>query len=128
VVVESHYPQPMRTAVKAGASGLICRDATDDEIRAALVAAARGQRYIASKIAADLAEAIDGDPLTDREMQVLDLLAQGRCNKSIARDLSITVGTVKTHVRAIMHKLDSHSRTQAVHNAYRLGFVSADNA
>jgi DNA-binding NarL/FixJ family response regulator len=54
------------------------------------------------------------------------LLSRGHCNKTIARDLDVTVGTVKTHVRAIMGKLDSRSRTEAVLKAYRLGLVGLE--
>lgn len=56
-------------------------------------------------------------------LNALQMLAQGSCNKTIARDLGIAVGTVKTHVCAIMCKLDARSRTEAVLRACRLGLI-----
>jgi DNA-binding NarL/FixJ family response regulator len=57
-------------------------------------------------------------------MQVLGLLSRGCCNKTIARDLDVAVGTVKTHVRAIMYKLGSRSRTAVVLEANRRGLIT----
>ena len=61
--------------------------------------------------------------LTPRETQVLSLLSIGSCNKQIACDLDVTVGTVKTHVAAIMLNLSARSRTEAVLRAGQLGLV-----
>jgi len=63
------------------------------------------------------------DQLTAREDQVLQLLARGLCNKTIARQLGIAVGTVKTHVKGIMAKLDASSRTEAARIAAEKGIV-----
>jgi DNA-binding NarL/FixJ family response regulator len=123
LMTDCHQPHALREAVKKGAYGLIGKSACADEIRAAMAAATTGRRYISTTIAAHLAESLTLEELTNREMQVLALLAQGACNKSIARGLDLTVGTVKTHVHAIMSKLRSHSRTEAAHKAYRLGLA-----
>ena len=61
--------------------------------------------------------------LTQREADVLQLLAQGRSNKDIARRLTITEGTAKTHVKAILTKLDAMSRTEAVAIAHKRGLI-----
>jgi two-component system, NarL family, invasion response regulator UvrY len=123
LMTEAHQPHLVREAMKTGACGLVGKAAGADEIRSALRAAADGRRYVAPAIAAQLVESLTLEDLTNREMQVLGLMSQGDCNKSIARVLDVTVGTVKTHVRAIMFKLDSRSRTEAVHKAYRQGLV-----
>jgi DNA-binding NarL/FixJ family response regulator len=123
LMTDEHQPHMVREAVRLGASGLVGRAADAGEIRAALWAAAAGRRFIAPTMASHLAEVLALDELTQREAQVLGRLSRGHCNKIIARELDVTVGTIKTHVRAIMCKLDAHSRTEAVHKAYRLGLL-----
>ena len=78
-------------------------------------------------MAQKMADSLTRDALTARESDVLHLLALGHCNKSIARDLAITVGTVKGHLRAIFSKLQASSRTEAVGIAARRGLVDAPN-
>jgi len=127
LMTDANQPHIVREAVKSGACGFVGQTAATEEIRAALSAAAAGRRHISAGVAAHLAESLTLEDLTNREMQVLGLLSLGDCNKAIARDLDVTVGTVKTHVRAIMSKLSSRSRTEAVHKAYRLGLVCLDS-
>jgi two-component system, NarL family, invasion response regulator UvrY len=126
LMTDVHQPHVVREAIRTGASAIIDRSADTREIHEALFAVAGGSRYLAPAIAVQLAESITLMDLTRRESEVLALLAQGECNKNIARGLGVTVGTAKTHVRAIMHKLDARSRTEAVHKAYRLGMVCLD--
>jgi DNA-binding NarL/FixJ family response regulator len=123
LITDTNQPQIVREAVKAGARGFVGKSAEMAEIRDALWAVAGGGRYFAPAIAAHLAESLSFDDLTRRELQVLERLARGSCNKTIARDLDVAVGTVKTHVCAIMCKLDARSRTEAVLSACRLGLV-----
>jgi len=66
------------------------------------------------------------ETLTERESEVMRLLAKGMANKEIGRDLHISEDTVKTHVSRILAKLGAHSRTQAVLQAMRMGLVDAD--
>jgi len=122
-ITDEFQPHLVREAVKAGASGFVGASADAKEIRNALVEASRGHRYIAPAVAARLAESLTLEELTSREMDVLALLARGECNKTIARVLGVTFGTVKTHVRAIMCKLSSRSRTEAALKACRFGLV-----
>ena len=127
LMTDSHQPHIVREALRVGACGFVDRTADADTIRTAIAAAARGQRYISPAIAVQLAESLTLEELTNREMQVLRLLSQGDCNKTIARRLDVTVGTVKTHVRAVMGKLESRSRTEAVLKAFRLGLVGFEH-
>lgn len=124
LLADETFPRIVRTAIQAGACGLICKEASLEEILAALSAVAQGRRYVAPGIGAALAEGRAGEDLTQRELEVLGLLSRGDCNKAIARSLDVTEGTVKSHVRSIMTKLESRSRTEAMHRAYQLGLVS----
>jgi NarL family two-component system response regulator LiaR len=104
-------------AVKAGAIGYLLKDTQADELRRAIKAAAAGQVQLAPQAAARLMREVRApegpQPLTERETDVLKLLARGRANKEIAQDLFIGEKTVKTHVSNILLKLGVQSRTQA---------------
>lgn len=77
----------------------------------------------ASDDESDYEQVLEADPLTDREMEVLELIVDGCSNAAIAEELYITVGTVKTHVRNILSKLCAADRTQAAVRALRTGLV-----
>jgi len=115
------------SAVKAGAIGYLLKDTQSDELCRAIKAAAAGQVQLSPQAAARLVREVRApegrEPLTDRETDVLRLLARGRANKEIARDLSIGEKTVKTHVSSILSKLDVQSRTQAALYAVNIGLV-----
>jgi DNA-binding NarL/FixJ family response regulator len=117
-------------AVKAGAIGYLLKDTQADELRRAIKAAAEGQVQLAPQAAARLLREVrtpeSPESLTDRETDVLRLLAMGRANKEIARELDIGEKTVKTHVSHILGKLGVQSRTQAALYAVRTGLVPAD--
>ncbi len=112
-------------AVKAGAIGYLLKDTQADELRKAIRAAAAGQVQLAPKAAALLMREVRtpeaAQPLTERESDVLRLIAQGKANKEIARELVIGEKTVKTHVSNILLKLGVQSRTQAALYASRAG-------
>ncbi|HEY8210539.1 MAG TPA: response regulator transcription factor [Myxococcaceae bacterium] len=114
-------------AVASGASGVLGRDAGPAQIAAAAVAAARGLVVLAPELASAAVPrpggAAPADPLTDRELQVLSLLAEGLSNKLIAGRLGISEHTAKFHVNAILGKLGVQSRTEAVVRAARLGML-----
>jgi two-component system NarL family response regulator len=74
-------------------------------------------------VAAKLASQVSGERLTTREMEILALIAPGRSNKAIARELDISEGTVKTHVKSILQKLEATSRTEAVSIGAKRGLV-----
>jgi len=115
------------SAVKAGAIGYLLKDTQSDELCRAIKAAAAGQVQLSPQAAGRLVREVRApegrEPLTDRETDVLRLLARGRANKEIARDLSIGEKTVKTHVSSILSKLDVQSRTQAALYAVNIGLV-----
>ena len=126
LIIDTFQPVLMREALKLGVSGFIPRTTEADEILAAILSTTSGQTYVAPAFAPQLAESLSFDELTPRELQVLAGLSRGGCNKEIARELDVSIGTVKTHVRAIMSKLDSHSRTEVALKAIRLGLVGID--
>jgi NarL family two-component system response regulator LiaR len=115
-------------AVRAGAIGYLLKDTEAHELRRAIRAAAAGQVQLSPKAAARLMREVrtpDKNPqsLTERETDVLRLLAQGQSNKEIAHNLSVGEQTVKTHVSHILAKLEVPSRTQAALYAMRIGLV-----
>jgi DNA-binding NarL/FixJ family response regulator len=115
-------------AVRAGAIGYLLKDTEADALCQAIKAAATGQVQLTPKAAARLMQAISTpqspEALTQRETEVLRLLAQGQSNKQIAAHLHNTEQTIKTHVRSILSKLGVQSRTQATLYAIRTGLVS----
>lgn len=117
-------------AVKAGAIGYLLKDTQAAELRYAIKAAAAGQVQLSPQASTYLLRSVrapaNAVALTEREAEVLRLLAQGESNKEIARHLQVVEDTVKTHVRHILAKLGAQSRTQAVLCAMRLGLVSLE--
>jgi len=117
-------------AVRAGAIGYLLKDTQADELCRAIKAAAAGQVQLSPEAASRLMREVrapDVPPttLTEREVDVLKLLAQGRANKEIAAALTIGEKTVKTHVSSILAKLGVQSRTQAALYAAQSGLVSS---
>jgi two-component system, NarL family, response regulator LiaR len=122
-------------AIRAGAIGYLLKTTDADELREAIRAAAAGQVRLAPEAAARLMREVRSpaespealrEPLTERETEVLRLLARGKANKQIARELFVAVSTVKTHVNNLYRKLDISSRTQAALYAARIGLVSTE--
>ena len=117
-------------AVRAGAIGYLLKDTEADELCRAIKAAAAGQVQLSPQAAARLMREVRApespEALSERETDVLRLLAQGYSNKGIAQTLSLSEKTVKTHVSNVLGKLDVPSRTQAALYAVRIGLVSHD--
>ena len=111
-----------------GAIGYLLKDTDAEALCRAIKAAAAGQVQLTPKAAARLMQAFSAsespEELTERETEVLRLLAQGESNKQIARSLHIAEKTVKTHVSNILGKLGVQSRTQATLYAIRTGLIS----
>ena len=112
------------TAVRAGAQGYLLKDLEPDELIDSLGKIMQGECVIAPEMTGVLARVVQGDEpiarsddrfseLTPREMEILCHLAEGQSNKVIARELGISNGTVKLHVRAILRKLQVRSRVEA---------------
>ena len=117
-------------AVKAGAIGYLLKNTDSAALIDAIRAAAAGQVRLSPEASARLVREIHSpqsrELLTAREVEVLRLVAHGRANKEIARDLGITEQTAKSHVHSILGKLGMLSRTQAAVYAARLGLVSVE--
>ncbi|MCB9113234.1 MAG: response regulator transcription factor [Anaerolineales bacterium] len=117
-------------AMRAGAIGYLLKDTQAEELRRAIKAAAAGQVQLSPQAAARLMREVRApdspEKLTERETDVLRLLALGQANKEIALELSIGEKTVKTHVSSILRKLNVPSRTQAALHAVRIGLVSIE--
>lgn len=112
-------------AVEAGASGFLLKDAPPEELLTAVRAAAAGESALAPAIAGRLMARMRSPqaPLSARELEVLQLVADGAANTAIADRLHITEATVKSHLVHIFSKLGVTSRTAAVHQARALGAV-----
>lgn len=119
-------------AIKAGATGYLLKEVSIEEVGSAIRAVQAGQSLIspsmASKLLSEFAtmvkraedkQAIPQPRLTEREMEVLKLVAKGRNNRDIAKELFISENTVKNHIRNILEKLHLHSRMEAVVYAVR---------
>jgi DNA-binding NarL/FixJ family response regulator len=123
-------PQYVRQAFAAGASGYVLKEAADSELVAAVREVARGGRYVHPELGARLvaaeteaAKRADEDPLSDREREVLRLLALGHTNQEIAKQLYISVRTAETHRAHIMQKLRLSSRAELVRYALAQGLL-----
>src|SRR5437764_2334116 len=116
-------------AIRAGAIGYLLKDTQAEALCQAIKAAAAGQVQLTPRAAARLMQVVSTpespEALTERETDVLRLLAQGQSNKQIARSLHNTEQTIKTHVSKILSKLGVQSRTQATLYAIRVGLASA---
>jgi two-component system NarL family response regulator len=125
VVVLTTYAgdEDIYRTLQAGARAYVLKDAPSDELLEVIRSAGVGRRHINPEIAAKLAERLSGTGLTDRERDVLRLMADGASNEEIGRALFISVGTVKYHVNHILAKLGVDDRTQAVIVAFRRGLV-----
>ncbi len=124
-------------ALRAGAVGYLLKDVSSARLVEAVHAAARGesvlQPSVAAKVVARFAQLPDTEsaqrpqplvvPLSDRELEVLRLLADGRSNREIAADLFLAEGTVKNHVTNVLSKLGARDRTQAALRARALGLL-----
>jgi len=126
VVMLTSYADDRRAmeAVDAGASGFLLKDASPRDVVAAIRAAHRGEAVLHPSVAAKLLAERRRPPaahaeLTPRELEVLRLIARGFQNKQIAAQLHVSEKTVKTHVSAILRKLDVTDRTQAAMYAVR---------
>ena len=133
-------------AIKAGAMGYLLKDCDSEELVRAILQVQRGESSLHPKIARMLLQEMaaprgagvsrspprperpTADPLTERELDVLKLVAHGKSNREIADELVVAEGTVRTHVSNILSKLHLASRTQATLFALREGLTSLDDA
>lgn len=125
VLVLSHLDGELsiRGALERGVKGYLTHDCLPEQLVDAVMALARGQRYLQGSVVQRLADTVAQDLPTPREIDVLRLMATGLCNKAIAAELNIGCGTVKTHVKALLDKLDARTRTAAADIAKRRGLL-----
>lgn len=140
IVILSQYADPeyVRRFLRAGVSGYVLKKAAGADLVAAIRAVHRGGLVLDPEVARD---AVTGEPtapdavaaqqdpyerLTDREKQVLKLVAEGRSNKEVAGLLGISVKTAMSHREHVMLKLHAHNRTDLIRFALRLGVIRAD--
>ena len=123
--------------LRAGAVGYLLKDVPSEKLVEAIRAAARGESFlqpsVAAKVVAEFARLAEqasakpapalAEPLSERELEVLRLVARGASNKEIAGALFIAEGTVKNHLTSILGKLGARDRTQALLKAQELGLV-----
>ena len=113
----------IRGALAAGARGYVLKHIPPAELAGVIRGVHSGKKQIAADVAARLAEHVSDEPLSEREVTVLERVAEGSRNREIGELLGISEETVKGHVKHIMEKLDAHDRTQAVAIAVRRGII-----
>lgn len=138
VLTTYHIDEAVRSSLRAGASGFVLKDALPDELVAAIHAVAAGEAWLDPAVAKRLLAEFKGKPesnlpsseqirqLTQREREVLVLIAHGLDNRTIANHLFISEATVKTHISRLLMKMGLHDRASAVTVAYRTGLVAPD--
>jgi two-component system NarL family response regulator len=110
--------------LRAGAKGYLLKDAEPEELLDAIRAVYKGQKHIPPRVGAKLLERMASPELSDRELQVLQLITTGKSTQAISKALHITERTVNFHINHILSKLGVEDRTQAVIVALRRGIVS----
>ena len=135
VVTTSRDGMDLLKSLRGGAQAYLIKDMEPDELIRALQDVTAGETVVAKELAGVLARVVQGDTpapgkpdnqlaeLTPREREILKHLAEGQSNKVIARNLGISDGTVKLHVKAILRKLGVHSRVEAAVMAVELGLA-----
>ena len=124
MLTSSNDERELVEALRNGAKGYLLKEMEPDDVVAALREIVKGETVVAPNLTQILARVVKGEPiletepspiddLTPREAEILSLLAEGQSNKVIARNLGISDGTVKLHVKAILRKLNIHSRVEA---------------
>lgn len=126
IVVLTTYDgdEDIYSGLQAGAKGYLLKDAKPNELLNAIRIVNRGQQYIPPEVGAKLVQRMSNPELSERELEVLRLMAQGMSNLDIATALTIGESTVKSHVNRILSKLGVNDRTQAVIVAVKRGIVN----
>ena len=132
VLSSSEDIEHVKTALKLGANGYIPKSSSNDIFLSAINLVMAGGIYIPAQVLNETVDTIAAEKpltslLTDRQTQVLKLMAQGKTNKAIAKIMNITDNTVKSHVSIIFTHLNAANRTQAVLNAQQRGLLTIEN-
>jgi DNA-binding NarL/FixJ family response regulator len=110
-------------AIRAGAKGYLLKDITREALMDSIRRVHAGETCVPLHLIAKLTDRVSGETLSERELEVLRLMAKGKSNKEIASALFISEGTVKSHGKSIFAKMNVSSRTEAVTEATRRGFL-----
>lgn len=124
VIASQQREQDVRSALDAGVDGFLEQGCRVQELLNGVRQVARGSRYLSAAAASRIAESLGRCDLTQRELEVLQLVARGQSNKAIALALQISVGTVKAHMKGVMGKLGAATRTQAASIAGERGLLN----
>jgi len=124
VVTANDREHEVRSALEAGVEGYLELGCNVQELVSGVRQLARGSRYLSAMAAQRIAASMARSTLTDREQQVLGLVARGKSNKGVALALDISAGTVKAHMKAILSKLDAETRTEAASIAMERGLIA----
>ena len=123
VLTTFDHDEDIYAGLRAGAKAYLLKDVQPEELFRCIRAVHAGEAYLQPKVAAKLAQRVQEEPLTEREAQILKLLAEGRSNKAIGQFLFISESTVKSHLKTLFVKLDATSRAEAIALAARKGLV-----
>ena len=124
VMTTYNTDQDIGHALRAGAKGYLLKDAAPEDVFRAIARVAEGNMFLAPDVAEQYVQLSTRPELSQRELQILRMLGQGKPNKQIARDLSVEVTTVKGHVKSVFEKLGVRNRTEALAEATRRGMVA----
>jgi len=126
----SQQEEDLMQAIRSGADGYLLKNAEPEDLRKAILHVYRGEGALSPEVTAPVlralahqSEAVNRQILSDRELEVLECLADGKTTGQIAARLYISDNTVKTHVRHILEKLEASNRTEAVSKAIALGLI-----
>ena len=123
VLTTFDHDEDIYAGLRAGAKAYLLKDVQPEELFNCIRAVHAGEAYLQPKVAAKLAQRVQEEPLTEREEQILKLLAEGKSNRAIGQVLYITESTVKSHLKSLFVKLDATSRAEAIALAARRGLV-----
>jgi two-component system NarL family response regulator len=123
VLTTFDHDEDIYAGLRAGAKAYLLKDVQPEELFGCIRAVHAGEAYLQPKVAAKLVQRVQEQQLTEREEQILKLLAEGKSNRAIGQGLHITESTVKSHLKSLFVKLDATSRAEAIALAARRGLV-----
>lgn len=123
ILTSSGSDAELQKAMRAGAAAYVLKTTPKNELLTVIRSVCRGHKYVSTEVAARLAESMGEESLTDRELQVLQLIREGNRNKQIAGRLSIAEATVNFHIKNLVAKLGANDRAHAVSIAIRRGLL-----
>ncbi len=126
IITQHDKEWEVRHAVECGVHGYLLQSGVPQELSAAIATLDCGRHYLSRQLIRPMTDSLAQTGLTGREADVLQLLGKGYCNKLIARELGIGLGTVKSHLKGLMAKLNVSARTQAVVVATQRGLLGAE--